>query len=144
MCGSLQLILRSINSSRSAYASISFINTFFDAYNIFGATVVQAGVLAKVDSGAQLPVNISVLRNSPTSQSVRDVCEDARIAKTTRATSVLQHALSLFRTQRIVKIFLQVDTQTNKLVANILADNGEALPSALLTALWKVRDEQGY
>ena len=48
MCGSLQLILRSINSSRSAYASISFINTFFNAYNIFGATVVQAGVLAKV------------------------------------------------------------------------------------------------
>lgn len=44
----VQLILRSINSSRSAYASISFINTFFDAYNIFGATVVQAGVLAKV------------------------------------------------------------------------------------------------
>ena len=44
----LQLILRSINSSRSAYASISFVNTFFDAYNIFGAAVVQAGVLAKV------------------------------------------------------------------------------------------------
>lgn len=44
----LQLILRSINSSRSAYASISFINTFFDAYNIFGTAVVQAGVLAKV------------------------------------------------------------------------------------------------
>ena len=48
---------------------------------------------------------------------------------------MLQHALSLFRTQRIVKIFLEVDTQTNKLVANILADNGEALLSALLTAL---------
>ena len=46
----VQLILRSINSSRSAYASISFINTFFDAYNIFGAAVVQAGVLAKVTS----------------------------------------------------------------------------------------------
>ena len=44
----VQLILRSINSSRSAYASISFINTFFDAYNIFGTAVVQAGVLAKV------------------------------------------------------------------------------------------------
>ena len=45
----VQLILRSINSSRSAYASISFINTFFDAYNIFGTAVVQAGVLAKVN-----------------------------------------------------------------------------------------------
>ncbi|CAL5223434.1 g5948 [Coccomyxa viridis] len=76
-----KLILRSINSSRSAYASISFINTFFDAYNIFGTAVVQAGVLAK-------------------------------------------HALSLFRTQRIVKIFLEVDTQANKLIANIWAENG--------------------
>ena len=44
----MQLPLRSINSSRSAYASISFIDTFFDSHNIFGASVVQAGVLAKV------------------------------------------------------------------------------------------------
>ena len=44
----LQLILRSINSSRSAYASITFTSTFFDAYNVFGANVVQSGILAKV------------------------------------------------------------------------------------------------
>ena len=41
---------------------------------------------------------------------------------------MVQHALSLFRTQRIVKIFLEVDTQANKLIANIWAENGAALP----------------
>lgn len=46
----LQLILRSINSSRSAYASITYTNAFFDAYNVFGSNVVQAGVLAKVSA----------------------------------------------------------------------------------------------
>ena len=50
----MQLTLRSINSSRSAYASISFIDTFFDAHNIFGASVVQAGVLAKVERHASV------------------------------------------------------------------------------------------
>lgn len=36
----------------------------------------------------------------------------------------MQHALALFRTQRIIKIFLEVNTQTNKLNAIISAENG--------------------
>ncbi|CAL8471520.1 g11062 [Coccomyxa elongata] len=76
-----KLILRSINSSRSAYASITYTNDFFDGYNIFGATVVQAGVLAK-------------------------------------------QALSLFRTQRIVKIYLELDSTASKLTAEVSAENG--------------------
>ena len=56
------------------------------------------------------------------------------------ALSVVQHALSLFRTQRIIKIFLEVDTQANKLVANIWAENGAALPlgpaTPIQTLIW--------
>ncbi|KAK9917986.1 hypothetical protein WJX75_000276 [Coccomyxa subellipsoidea] len=76
-----KLILRSINSSRSAYASITYTNAFFDAYNVFGSTVVQASVLAK-------------------------------------------QALALFRTQRIVKIHLELDSAGSKLIAEVSADNG--------------------
>ena len=46
---------------------------------------------------------------------------------------MVQHALSLFRTQRIVKIFLEVDTQANKLIANIWAENGAASLSAVFS-----------
>lgn len=44
----LQVVLRSINSSKSAYASVSFQSSFFDEYNVFQRNVVQAGVLMKV------------------------------------------------------------------------------------------------
>ena len=43
----------------------------------------------------------------------------------------MQHALALFRTQRIIKIFLEVNTQTNKLNAIISAENG-AFPKQLM------------
>ncbi len=48
----------------------------------------------------------------------------------------MQHALSLFRTQRIVKIFLEVDTQSNKLIANIWAENGIASLASLFTSFY--------
>lgn len=44
----VQVVLRSINSSKSAYFSVSFQNTFFDEYNVFQRNIVQAGVLMKV------------------------------------------------------------------------------------------------
>lgn len=37
----------------------------------------------------------------------------------------MQQALALFRTQRIVKIYLELDSSKNKLIAEISADNGE-------------------
>jgi hypothetical protein len=58
-----QLILRSINSSRSAYASVTFTNTFFDSFNVYGTQVVQAGILAKVHAFAlceALPLHAAV------------------------------------------------------------------------------------
>ena len=44
----VQVVLRSINSSKSAYASVSFQSNFFDEYNVFQRNIVQAGVLMKV------------------------------------------------------------------------------------------------
>lgn len=45
---SAQLILRDINTSQSAYASVTLHSTFFDAYDVFVNSVVQTGVLIKV------------------------------------------------------------------------------------------------
>ena len=47
----MQLVLRSINSSRSAYAAVIFHQQnqrFFSAYDTFGNQVVQAGIVLKV------------------------------------------------------------------------------------------------
>ena len=49
LCLTQQVVLRSINSSKSAYASVSFQSNFFDEYNVFERNIVQAGVLMKVD-----------------------------------------------------------------------------------------------
>lgn len=43
-----QVVLRSINSSSSAYAAVTFHSNFFEEYNVFGSNVIQAGVLMKV------------------------------------------------------------------------------------------------
>jgi len=42
-----RMILRSINSSRTAYMSVTFHCGFFDSYSVFDAAVPQAGVLIK-------------------------------------------------------------------------------------------------
>lgn len=48
-CLLLQLVLRSINSARSAFLAINFSANFFESYSVFGGTgLVQAGVLLKV------------------------------------------------------------------------------------------------
>ena len=44
----LQVVLRTINSSLSAYLSVTFNAHFFDAYDVLDCTVVQAGLLMKV------------------------------------------------------------------------------------------------
>ena len=57
----LQLVLRSINTSRSAYAAVTFQQhqqRFFSAYDTFGNQVVQAGIVLKV------PARRAVLRAS--------------------------------------------------------------------------------
>jgi Rad9 len=44
-----QLILRAINSARSAFLAVTMSSNFFESYNVFGAAaLVQAGVLLKV------------------------------------------------------------------------------------------------
>ena len=47
-----QLILRSINTARSAFVAITFRNEYFDAFDVYDTVIVQAGVLIKVASGA--------------------------------------------------------------------------------------------
>ncbi|KAK9828366.1 hypothetical protein WJX74_011041 [Apatococcus lobatus] len=42
-----KIILRSINTARSAYAAITFFHNFFDAYEIFEKELLQTGVLLK-------------------------------------------------------------------------------------------------
>ena len=44
----LQVVLRSINSSLSAYLSVTYNANFFDSYDVLDCTVVQAGLLMKV------------------------------------------------------------------------------------------------
>jgi hypothetical protein len=43
-----QLILRAINSSKSAFLAVTFAARFFESYAVVRAGVVQAGVLLKV------------------------------------------------------------------------------------------------
>ena len=38
----------------------------------------------------------------------------------------LQQALALFRTQRILKIYIELDSRENKMVAAVSGENGEA------------------
>jgi hypothetical protein len=38
---------------------------------------------------------------------------------------LLQQALALFRTQRIVKIYLELDSRESKLIAAVSGENGE-------------------
>ncbi|KAK9836039.1 hypothetical protein WJX81_008024 [Elliptochloris bilobata] len=76
-----KLILRDINTSQSAYASVTLHNAFFDAYDVFDSSVVQTGVLIK-------------------------------------------HMLALFRTQRIFKLGVHLDTESSKLVATLLSESG--------------------
>jgi hypothetical protein len=42
------MIISSINSSQTAYMSVTFHCGFFDSYSVFAAAVPQAGVLIKV------------------------------------------------------------------------------------------------
>ena len=42
-----KLILRAINSSKSAFLAVTFSAAFFDSYGVYDALVVQAGVLVK-------------------------------------------------------------------------------------------------
>jgi len=48
----VQLILRSINTARSAFVAITFRNETFDAFDVYETVIVQAGVLIKVDGAA--------------------------------------------------------------------------------------------
>ena len=44
----LQLVLRSINSSKSAYASVTYYSRFFESFDVFDRSLLQAGMLMKV------------------------------------------------------------------------------------------------
>jgi Rad9 len=44
----VQLVLRSINTSRSAFVSVTYQEDFFDAYDMGGATIVQGSLPLKV------------------------------------------------------------------------------------------------
>ena len=48
----VQLILRSINTARSAFVAITFRNEYFDAFDVYETVIVQAGVLIKVRNAA--------------------------------------------------------------------------------------------
>lgn len=51
----LQIVLRTINSSLSAYLSVTYNADFFDSYDVLDCTVVQAGLLMKVLAELQIP-----------------------------------------------------------------------------------------
>lgn len=68
LCSLLQLILRCINPSRSAYLSLTFHASCFDAYDVFRSEVVQAGVLMKVSAGAAVLV-VSLYSMNPAQHS---------------------------------------------------------------------------
>ncbi|GIL92700.1 hypothetical protein Vretifemale_20210 [Volvox reticuliferus] len=43
----MQLVLRSINTAKSAFLSVTYFNRFFDSYEVYDAAVVQTIVLSK-------------------------------------------------------------------------------------------------
>ena len=53
-----QLVLRAINSSRSAFVSVTFYADFFDAYDMEAASLVQAGVLMKVPHSCTFQISL--------------------------------------------------------------------------------------
>lgn len=53
-----------------------------------------------------------------------------------------QQALSLFRTQRIVKIYLELDSTASKLTAEVSAENGGAHGTNALNVLAELWDQK--
>lgn len=51
-----QIVLRTINSSLSAYLSVTYNAGFFDSYDVLDCNVVQAGLLMKV--GAETAASV--------------------------------------------------------------------------------------
>lgn len=49
----MQLILRSLNTSKSAFASITFNSGFFDSHAIFNSRDVKSSILIKVSKVKQ-------------------------------------------------------------------------------------------
>eukprot|EP00891_Asterochloris_glomerata_P002327 jgi/Astpho2/2327/Aster-x0527 len=76
-----KLVLRSINSSKSAYASVTYYSRFFESFDVFDRSLLQAGMLMK-------------------------------------------QVLAVFRTQRMKRLTVELDTMTHKLQMTVLADNG--------------------
>lgn len=53
-----QFVLRTINTSRSAYMSLTFGMRFFDTYDVYNCEVVQAGLLLKVGTAVWHPLSL--------------------------------------------------------------------------------------
>ena len=63
-----QVVLRTINSSLSAYLSVTYAAQFFEAYDVLDCNVVQAGLLMKAGAGrALLGAHRSALVSAPSS-----------------------------------------------------------------------------
>ena len=74
-----QLVLRSINTSRSAFVSVTYQEDFFDAYDMSGATIVQGSLPLKVHKGALVACTKPSSTNMPFSPVILR-CELCQIA----------------------------------------------------------------
>lgn len=81
----LQLVLRSINSARSAFLAVTLSAQFFESYNLFASTgLVQAGVLLKVGGCMPAAATRLIVKRQ---QSNTIVCAPAQIAPATSCRS---------------------------------------------------------
>ena len=94
---------------------MTFDGVFFDAYQLLDTNVIQAGITMKVLSETLVPVHASKQRVAASAIVLADV----------------QHALALFRSQRINKMTLDLKKDDDRLSVTVLSENGAGLQASM-------------
>ena len=94
---------------------MTFDGVFYDAYQLLDTNVIQAGITMKVHSRALVLFMICNARVVPSAMVLAD----------------MQHALALFRSQRINKMTLDLKKDDDRLSVTVLSENGAMLQQSL-------------
>lgn len=139
-------MLRAINSSLSAYLSVTYNAGFFDSYDVLDCNVVQAGLLMKVGAAAAAPAGVAagaglacrrnatgcrpwvVQRQRRAILCLQQPHREASMQAPTPCARVcpctLQHVLSVFRTQRVARILFDLSTADCRATVTLHCENG--------------------
>lgn len=128
-----QIVLRTINSSLSAYLSVTYNAAFFDSYDVLDCTVVQAGLLMKVGAGGCWWVLGVLGAGEPLTHCAAGPaglpaspcrCPPRCAPPAPSPAPRPQHVLSVFRTQRVERILFDLSTVTCKATVTLHCENG--------------------